>query len=65
MQLLTLSAIHAEILQDTGAGTIPPLPIIIDSLKYAPARKLMVQAGCQQGLFQKVNNATVAGACKS
>jgi hypothetical protein len=64
MQLVALPAIHAEILQDQGAGPIPPLFIIVDTVKYAPARKLMVQAGCQQGLFQKVNNATVASACK-
>jgi hypothetical protein len=59
--------IQAQIAKDQGNGATPHLPDIVDMVKYAATRGLMVKAACQPGgLFQQVTgDATLTAACKS
>jgi hypothetical protein len=64
--LLAQADIQAQIARDQGGGPKPRLPDIVDQVVFAPTRKLLVKAACQQNLFQQVPGDTIlASACKS
>lgn len=63
-QLMADPAVHDAIVAAQGANPPPPLFIVVDNAEYVGARKQMVAAACQKGLFAQVaNDPLLASAC--